>query len=123
MTRARLFACALFLLSMVQQAAADETAADSPASAAASSGDKGLEVRKVWVLQEPTGYGSEHRTRQITVYEVVCEEGKMTRAAETFQTATAPAFGSGWVLRTQSGPDGEVSKEQLQRALSDVCGV
>jgi hypothetical protein len=115
----------LTILSMVilAPASAGETGVDVPESAKLTPGANGAEVRRVWVLSEPTGYGSGNRTREIVIYDVTCEEGKMNRASESFQSTGAPGFGA-WVLRTQTGPTGAgATQEQLQRALADVCGV
>ena len=57
------------------------------------------------------------------VYELVCEEGKMTRVSEGFEAASGPKFGQGWVLRAQDALTAAAAQEQLQHALADVCGI
>jgi hypothetical protein len=84
-----------------------------------------IEVRRVWVLSEPDGYGygSGSRTREIVVYELVCEQGKITKMSEGFVTGSGPKFGEGWVLRTRAAPSAEAAQEELQLALADICGI
>ena len=81
------------------------------------------QTRRVWVLSEPGGYGSGARQREIVVYDLVCEQGKLTRVAEKFEAATGPKFGDGWVVRTQPGLNDAATEEQLQHTLADICGI
>ena len=85
----------------------------------------GIEVRRVWVLSEPDsyGYGSGSRTREIVIYDLVCEQGKITKVSEGFVTGSGPKFGEGWVVRTRAAPSAEAAQEQLQIALADICGI
>lgn len=83
----------------------------------------GAQVRRVWVLSEPSGYGSYNHTREIMVYDVVCEEGKMTRISEGYETSSEPKFGQGWVLRVQTKLTAAAAEEQLKQKLADICGV
>jgi len=57
------------------------------------------------------------------VYELVCEQGKMTRVSEGFEAASSPKFGQGWVLRAQGALTPAAAQELLQHALADVCGI
>ncbi len=81
------------------------------------------EVRRVWVLSDPAGYGSANRQREIVVYELVCEQGKMTKVSEGFEAGTGLKFGEGFVLRTQTALTAAAAQEQLQHALADICGI
>lgn len=89
----------------------DETASAAP------------EARRVWVLSDPDGYGSGNRPREITVYDLTCESGKLVKISEGFAVASGPKFGQGWVIRTPSAPDEAIAQEQLQRSLADICGI
>jgi len=86
---------------------------------------QGTEVRRVWVLSEPDGYGygSGSRAREIVVYELVCEQGKITKMSEGFVTGSAPKFGEGWVLRARVALSAAAAQQELQLALADICGV
>jgi hypothetical protein len=112
----RCFGLALLVAAGV--AHGDQTKADREATATAHP-----EVRRVWVLSDPAGYGSANRQREIVVYELVCEEGKMTKVSEGFETGTGPKFGEGFVLRTQTALSAAATQEQLQRAFADICGI
>lgn len=92
---------------------------------AQSTTQKSSEVRRVWVLSEPDGYGyaSGSRSREIVVYDLVCEQGKITKVSEGFVTGAGPKFGEGWVLRTRAAPSAEAAQEELQLALADICGI
>ena len=90
---------------------------------ARSDAKSGAQVRRVWVLSEPAGYGSGNRNREIVVYELVCEQGKMTKISDGFEVASGPKFGEGWVLRTQTAMTEDGAQEQLQQALADICGI
>jgi hypothetical protein len=83
----------------------------------------GAEVRRVWVLSDSSGYGSYNRTREIMVYDLICEEGKMTRVSEGFATTSGPKFGEGWVLRVQAPLTAAAAEEQLKKKLADICGI
>jgi hypothetical protein len=111
---------AVSLLALAAQSSADESTVARDASAKARSGG---EVRKVWVLSEPTGYSAANGTREIMVFDVSCEQGKLTRVSEGFETSSGPKFGEGWVVRTQRALTPAVAEEQLQRVLADVCGI
>jgi hypothetical protein len=101
------------------QASADE--ASNRAAHPQAHGE--VQTRRVWVLSEPDGYGSGSRQREIVVYDLVCEEGKMTQVSEGFEVATGPKFGEGWVIRTHGALDAAAAYEKLKRALADVCGI
>lgn len=116
----RRYVCVAGLLAVVGQGLADESSFDREARTKAHNG---AEVRRVWVLSDPSGYGSGNRTREIVVYELVCEEGKMTKVSEGFEAATGPKFGDGWVLRAQTALTAAAAQEQLEHALADVCGI
>jgi hypothetical protein len=116
--RGRLLVLAWF--ASAGSALADEAAFDREARAKARGAS---EVRRVWVLSDPASYGYGNRQREIVVYDVVCEEGKMTRVSEGFETASGPKFGEGWVLRTQAALSAAAAQEQLQHALADLCGI
>lgn len=115
-SRGQLFVMAL--LAIAGQALADEASFEREARTKAHS-----EVRRVWVLSDPVGYASGSRHREIVVYDVVCQEGKMTRLSEGFESASGPKFGEGWVLRTQAALTAAAAEEQLQHALADLCGI
>ena len=85
----------------------------------------GAEVRRVWVLSEPDGYGygSGSRAREIIVYELVCEQGKLDKISEGFETSSGPKFGAGWVVRTRVAPSAAAAQKELQLALADICGL
>jgi hypothetical protein len=89
----------------------DETASAAP------------EGRRVWVLSDPDGYGSGNRPREIVVYDLTCESGKLVRISEGAAVASGPKLGQGWVIRTPSAPDEAIAQEQLQRSLADICGI
>jgi len=107
------------LLAIAGQALADDGSFDREARTKAH----GSEVRRVWVLSDPSSYGYGNRQREIVVYDVVCEEGKMTRVSEGFGSPSGPKFGEGWVLRAQTAPTPAAAQEQLQHALADLCGI
>ena len=108
------------LLALATDAFAEQADFDREAQTKAHSGPN---LRRVWVLSEPSAYGSNGQQREIVVYDVVCEEGKMTRVSERFEAASGPKFGEGWVLRAQVGFTAAEAKERLQRALADMCGI
>ena len=116
--RAQLFVTALLIIA--GQALADEANFDREARTKAHGSS---EVRRVWVLSDPASYGYGNRQREIVVYDVVCEEGKLTRVSEGFESASGPKFGEGWVLRTQTALTPAAAQEQLQHALADLCGI
>jgi hypothetical protein len=82
-----------------------------------------VQARRVWVLSDPDGYASGSRQREIVVYDLTCEEGKMTRVSEGFEVASGPKFGEGWVIRTHGALSAAAEQEQLKRAFADVCGI
>ena len=100
--------------------AQSDSGRDAPLTAQES-----IEVRRVWVLSESDGfgYGSGSRSREIVVYDLVCEQGKITKVSEGFVTGSGPKFGEGWVLRTRAAPSAEAAQEELQLALADICGI
>ena len=110
---------AVALLVTGAQASADE--ASSRAAHPQAIGQ--IQARRVWVLSDPDGYGSGSRQREIVVYDLVCEEGKMTRVSEGFEVASGPKFGEGWVIRTHGALDAAAAQEKLERAFADVCGI
>ena len=118
----RTFACITGLVAIVGAGLGAEPGLDRDAKTKAH---QGIEVRRVWVLSEPDGYGygSGSRTREIVVYELVCEQGKITKMSEGFVTGSGPKFGEGWVLRTRAAPSAEAAQEELQLALADICGI
>ena len=111
--RAQLVAVALLMTGA--QASADE--------AANRAAHPQTQARRVWVLSDPDGYGSGSRQREIVVYDLTCEEGKMTRVSEGFEVASGPKFGEGWVIRTHGALSAAAEQEQLKRAFADVCGI
>ncbi len=113
-------AAAAGLLALAGQSLADEASVARDASAKAQ---KGGEVRRVWVLSEPAGYAAAAGTREIMIFDVICEQGKLTRVSEEFEVKTGPKFGEGWVVRTQAALTAAAAQEQLQKALADVCGI
>ena len=116
----RKVACLTCLAAVAGQACGAESTFDSDARTKAHNG---VEVRRVWVLSDPSGYASDVRRREIMVYELVCEQGKMTRVSEGFEAASSPKFGQGWVLRAQGALTPAAAQELLQHALADVCGI
>jgi len=118
----RALACSVGLAAIVGTGLSAESGLDRDAKTKVP---PGAEVRRVWVLSEPDGYGygSGSRTREIVVYELVCEQGKITKVSEGLVTGSGPKFGEGWVLRTRAAPSAEAAQEQLQQALADICGI
>ena len=57
------------------------------------------------------------------VYDVICQEGKMTRLSDGFAAASGPKLGEGWVLRMQTALTAADAEEQLKQKLADICGV
>jgi hypothetical protein len=112
--------CVAGLLAVAGQGLADQSSIDREAPIESHNG---LEVRRVWVLSDPSDYGSGNGRREIVVYELVCEEGKLTKMSEGFEVATGPKFGEGWVLRAQTGLTPAAAQKRLERALADVCGI
>jgi hypothetical protein len=108
------------LLALAAQSWADEASVARDASAKAQ---KGGEVRRVWVLSEPAGYAAAGGAQEIMVFDVSCEQGKLTRVSEGFEATRGPKFGEGWVVRTQAALTPAAAQEQLRKALADVCGI
>jgi hypothetical protein len=108
------------LLALAAQSWADEAAVarDAPAKAQ-NAGD----VRRVWVLSEPAGYAAANGAREIMVFDVFCEQGKLKQVSEGFEASSGPKFGEGWVVRTQAALTPAAAQQQLQKALADVCGI
>jgi len=118
----RMLACITGVAASVGTAFGDQS--DSGRDAAPTA-RQSLEVRRVWVLSEADGfgYGSGSRSREIVVYDLVCEQGKINKVSEGFVTGSGPKFGDGWVLRTRAAPSAEAARQELQLALADICGI
>jgi len=99
--------------------AADSQFDQDAQTAAHSSG----EVRRVWVLSDPAGYSAAAGAREIMVYDLVCEQGKLNNVSEGFEAKSGPKFGQGYVVRTPLALTAQAARAQLDRVLMEVCGI
>jgi hypothetical protein len=83
----------------------------------------GAEVRRVWILSDPGGYSAATGRREIMIYDLVCEQGKMTKVSEGFEAKSGPKFGQGYVVRTPHALTAQAERRQLERVFADVCGI
>jgi hypothetical protein len=74
-------------------------------------------------LSDPSGYSAAAGGREIMIYDLVCEQGKMTKVSDGFAAASGPKFGQGYVVRTPNALSAQAARAQLERVLADVCGI
>jgi hypothetical protein len=112
--------CVAGFLALMMPCFADEAPSARPAPGQAKGGP---EVRRVWVLSDQPGYSASNRAREIVVYDLVCEQGKMIKVSDGFEVPSGPKFGEGWVVRARGALTAGAAEEQVRQALADVCGI